>query len=68
MPENRLIEIESKLTLQEDLLQDLNDIVYSQQKKIDRLENLVAALIGQVSDLSDTLAERSAVSERPPHY
>ncbi|MDP2827361.1 MAG: SlyX family protein [Sulfuricellaceae bacterium] len=68
MPENRLIEIESKLTLQEDLLQDLNHVIYTQQKRIDRLESLFEALIGRVSDLSDTLAERGVVNERPPHY
>ncbi len=68
MPENRLIEIESKLTLQEDLVQDLNQIIYTQQKRIDRLESLIEALIGRVSDLSDTLAEHGAVNERPPHY
>lgn len=68
MPENRLIEIESKLTLQEDLLQDLNHVIYTQQKRIDRLENLLKVLIGQVSDLSDTLAERGVANERPPHY
>lgn len=68
MPENRLIEIESKLAFHEDLLDDLNQTIYDQQKRIDRLENLVKALIGQVSDLSDTLAERGAANERPPHY
>ena len=68
MPENRLIEIESKLTLQEDLLQELNQIVYGQQRKIEQLEQLLDMLVSQVHGLDDALAEHGLVNERPPHY
>lgn len=67
--EDRLIEIESKLTFQEDLVQELNNIIYQQQKKIDRLEAVCNALVEHVKELSRTVAEGGrAANERPPHY
>ena len=68
MLEERLIDIESKITYQEDLLQDLNRTVYEQQKKIERLEALSESLVGHVRELSEAAGERGAGSERPPHY
>ena len=68
MQEQRLVEIETKISFQEDLLQDLNRIVYEQQKKIERLEAICESLIGHVRELADAAAEQGAASERPPHY
>jgi SlyX protein len=68
MLEERLIDIESKITFQEDLLQDLNRTVYEQQKKIERLEALCESLIGHVRELSEAAGERAGSNERPPHY
>ncbi|WP_330987163.1 SlyX family protein [Herbaspirillum lusitanum] len=42
--EERLVDIELKLTHQEDTVDALNKIVYEQQKKIDELEKLLTAL------------------------
>ncbi len=70
--EDRLIEIETKIAFQEDLVQELNKIVYEQQRKIDRLEALCNSLVDHIKDLSMAVAEGnvagSAASERPPHY
>jgi SlyX protein len=70
--DDRLIEIESKVAFQEDLLQELNKTVYEQQKKIDRLETICQALADHVRELSRTVAEGSravgVADERPPHY
>ncbi|MBV6306912.1 SlyX family protein [Candidimonas humi] len=65
--EERLIEIEIKLTRQEDLTQELNQLVYQQQKQIDELKAFCASLARQAEDLADSGAAPSA-NERPPHY
>jgi SlyX protein len=68
MTEERLIDIELKLTHQEDTVDALNKIVYEQQKKIDQLEKLLTALARQVKDNASSTSERTIDNERPPHY
>ncbi|OIP11531.1 MAG: SlyX protein [Betaproteobacteria bacterium CG2_30_59_46] len=68
MTEDRLIEIEIKLTHQEDAVEELNQVVCQQQKKIDHLEAICEALIRHVKELSDGAAEQRATNETPPHY
>ncbi len=64
--ENRLVEMEIKLSYQEDLLETLNTTVYQQQRQIDKLEGLFAALAQQVRE---NVAGHSMLNqERPPHY
>ncbi len=68
MNEERLIDIESKLTFQEDLVEELNKTVYQQQLKIERLEAICEALAQQVRALNEAWNDRASVNERPPHY
>ena len=65
--ESRLEEIESKLSLTEDLLEELNKTVYRQQSQIDQLKNELAALRDQVR--TDMPGESQGPGEEiPPHY
>lgn len=66
--EERLIEIEIKLTRQEDLVDTLNQLVYRQQTKIDELETLCAALAKRIKELEAATAENMSANEKPPHY
>lgn len=68
MSENRLIDIEIKLTHQEDAVDELNKVVCQQQKKIDHLEAICEALIRHVKELSDSATEQRTTNETPPHY
>ena len=68
MNEDRLAEIEIKLTYQEDLVQELNTLVYQQQKRIDHLEKWCAALAEHIRGLSEPSSPRALTDERPPHY
>lgn len=63
--EQRLIDIELKLTSQEDLTQTLSRQVYEQQKQIADLRALCAVLVRRLdeSDGADPYA-----AEKPPHY
>jgi SlyX protein len=67
MNEERIIDIEIKLTRQEDLLETLNKTVYEQQKKIDELEALCSALARRVKESTEA-SQQNPVNERPPHY
>lgn len=68
MTERRLEEIEIKLTHQEDLLDSLNLQVYQQQKKIDELETLCAALVKRLKEASLNQSQSGLPHEKPPHY
>ena len=68
MSEERLAEIEIKLTYQEDLVQELNMLVYDQQKRIDHLEKLCAALATLIRGLSEPATASPFLDEKPPHY
>ena len=50
MDDERLVDIEIKLARQEDLLDTLNSTVYRQQRRIDELEALCAALAKRVAE------------------
>lgn len=66
--EERLIDIEIKLTRQEDMLEALNQIVYQQQKKIDELQSLCAALAAHIGGHTSNDSSTRPADERPPHY
>lgn len=68
MNEDRLAEIEIKLTYQEDLVQELNTLVYQQQKRIAHLEKCCEALVEHIRGLAEPGAPRSLRDEIPPHY
>ena len=68
MQDNRLENIELKLTSMEDLLETLNHQVYQQQKKIDELEMLCSALAKRLKETSANANQTSLAHEKPPHY
>lgn len=64
--EDRFIEIEIKLAHQEDLVESLNQIVYEQQKRMDKLEALCATLAQHIRDGAH--GGPNTGNEKPPHY
>lgn len=66
--EDRFIAIEIKLSRQEDLVDILNEQVVRQQKQIDALETLCAALARQIQSASRASLDTPAAHEPPPHY
>lgn len=68
MIEERLINIETKITFQEDMVEELNKIVYQQQKKLDRLEAICESLVRHIESLAAERNEGAPANERPPHY
>jgi SlyX protein len=68
MNEERLVNIETKITFQEDLIEELNKTVYQQQQKLDRLETICASLARHIASMSEGRNEGMPANERPPHY
>ena len=65
--ESRLTELESKLTLAEHLLEELNLTVFRQQQQIDALQLRLRQLSLQLQ-ASDPGEPRRPEDEIPPHY
>lgn len=67
MSENRFTSLEEKIAYQEDMIKALNDVLYQQQVRIDRVESLCNQLLERLrSGLESGMNE--AENERPPHY
>ena len=66
MDEDRLIDIETKMAHQEQLLSELNDALTDQQAQISRLESLCQSLIDRLKSLGEHVDPSG--DERPPHY
>ncbi len=64
MNEDRLENIETKLAFQEKLIKELNDVLYAQQKQIDRLTSMCEAMAESGTDNSSS----APANEKPPHY
>lgn len=68
MSEERFIDLESRLAHQDQLLNELNDVVTSQQAKITELNTLCRSLIHRVRSMGDAAPAGDSGDERPPHY
>jgi SlyX protein len=65
--ESRQVELEIKLSYAEDLLDELNRVVYRQQARIESLEERVRLLARLVDEMTPP-ERRAPVDEIPPHY
>ncbi|HEX8540363.1 hypothetical protein AFK24_19870 [Pseudomonas syringae] len=65
--EARVTELESRLAFQDDTIQALNDVLVTQQRALDRLQQQMAAMLKRQEELGsqfDTFEEDAP----PPHY
>ena len=65
--ESRITELEIKISYTEDLVDELNRIVFRQQQQIDLLINEIKTLRDQVQAAA-AAEQRSLRDELPPHY
>ncbi len=66
MDETRLIELELRYMQQAELLQQLSDALYAQQRELDSLKAEVAQLQRKLEGEPGLVDARQ--QERPPHY
>ncbi len=65
---DRIINLEIKFAHQDDFLDQLNKIVTSQQKTIERLEKEVLDLKRNMNPGNTVDSNRSLNDDKPPHY
>ena len=68
MNQARLEHIETKIAFLEHTVEDLNQVVYAQQQKIDRQQAVIDSLVEHVRELEEATPDRPTGNERPPHY
>jgi SlyX protein len=61
------IELETRLTFQEDTIAKLNDALVDQQRQLDQLRAVIARLV-ELIERSAPDPSYSVDEERPPHY
>ena len=66
--ENRLVELEIKAGFTEDLLDQLNDVVYRQQQQIDALMQELRFMRDRLPETGGGAEVRNLRDELPPHY
>lgn len=62
-----IIDLQTKLSFQDELLEQLNQIITDQQQQISRMEVRFEALKSQVQTMQSTQVVSDA-NEPPPHY
>ena len=65
--DERLDRIETKLSFAEDLLEELNHLVFRQQEQISGLQAQLNRLLER-GEQSSIVTPRDLRDERPPHY
>ena len=68
MNDERIINLEIKFAHQDDFLHQLNQVVTSQQKTIERLEKEILDLKRNVNPGNSVDGNRSLSDDKPPHY
>jgi SlyX protein len=66
--EDRLTELEIKLNLTEDMVEELNRTIYRQQQQIDLLQHQLRHLFQQMQPDAEPSEPRNLRDEIPPHY
>lgn len=66
--QQQLIDLESKLAFQEDVVQTLNNELHEHQKSIEKLQRQVMLLAEKISKTDDSGILRVDEEPPPPHY
>lgn len=64
----RLTELEVRVAFQEKTIQDLNEVVTDQQRRIDRLTRELEAMKSRLSALAPAMVIPQEEEKPPPHY
>ena len=66
--EDKIIEIETKLAFAEESIEQLNDVIVSQQKMLDKVTKQIQLLDKKIEDESQNWQQTNPIDETPPHY
>lgn len=68
MSEERFVDIETKIAHQELQIEELSQVIYEQQKTIDRLESTLQSLSKRLREVLHGEEDIRGADEKPPHY
>ena len=69
MSDNKLVELEEKISYLQNMLDELNMVVFSQGEKIEKLNNQIKETNEKLINQSGSQSEQSGViDDKPPHY
>ena len=68
MSEERLVDLEVRISHLDDLVQNLNQTIYEQELRISKLEHINRKLADRVKELGDLAFSEKIIDEKPPHY
>lgn len=66
--EARLIELETKISFDEDIIEKLSDEIAKQQLEIENLKQIVRFMQGKLKDVVDSNVALPSEETPPPHY
>ena len=66
--ENRIEQLEMKVSFQDDTIETLNDEIFEQQQKLQLLTEQVAHLANKLKEAEPDNGGIDQVDMRPPHY
>lgn len=66
--ETRIIELETKVAYQEHIIQELSDVLTSQQKQIDKQQLDIRRILANLKESSPSQIARPEDESPPPHY
>ena len=68
MSEKKIVELEEKITHLQNMLDDLNMVVFRQGKLIDKLNLETKELKTKLQDFNDSQSNQTVNDDKPPHY
>ena len=69
MSDNKLVELEEKISYLQNMLDELNMVVFRQGEKIEKLSNQIKETNEKLINQSDSQPLQSEViDDKPPHY
>ena len=69
MPDNKLIELEEKISYLQNMLDELNMVIFRQGEKIEKLSSQIKETNEKIIRQSESQPEQSVVlDDKPPHY
>ena len=69
MPDNKLIELEEKISYLQNMLDELNMVIFRQGEKIEKLNNQIKKTNEKLINQSQSKSDQLEVSDdKPPHY
>ncbi len=66
--DDKIIDIETKLAFAEESIEQLNDVIISQQKILDKLTRQILLLDKKIEEESQQWQQANPTDETPPHY